>query len=308
MIAEPYAQAADVARKVYGDQFVVINRYVDILRSTGVEWGLLGPREADRIWGRHILNSAALTGLIAADSTVADVGSGAGLPGVPPDLLRPDLRVTLIEPLLRRSTFLTQTLDELGIADHVEAVRSRAEDHHRTYQVVIARALAPLDRLIGWCNPLRASGGAILAIKGASAADEVASSRQRLKALQLNAEVLSVRGTSGRDWLADRLREAGAALDFVAAYRRVVPDCSVCDGKLIDKALAEPGRHLWFFSSSEAIDNLAQLRPGTDWSSSAALATHPRIAQTARQLGFGRVDEARPAFDAVVACIQSRAS
>ena len=100
----------DTAREVYGDQFPAINRYVDILASAAVDWGLLGPREADRMWDRHILNCAALGSLIIADSCVADVGSGAGLPGIPLALLRPDLRVTLIEPLLRRSTFLGQTI------------------------------------------------------------------------------------------------------------------------------------------------------------------------------------------------------
>ena len=193
MIAEPDAIAADIARDIYGDRFELISRYVDILRSTGVEWGLLGPREADRIWDRHILNSAALTVLIAAGSTVADVGSGAGLPGIPLALLRPDLGVTLIEPLLRRSNFLTQTVAELGVPGQIEVIRSRAEDHRGTYEVVMARAVAPLDRLIGWCNPLRAPGGVVLALKGVLAADEVASSRPQLEAAHLDAEVLSVR-------------------------------------------------------------------------------------------------------------------
>jgi len=193
VIAEPDAIAADIARDIYGDRFELISRYVDILRSTGVEWGLLGPREADRIWDRHILNSAALTVLIAAGSTVADVGSGAGLPGIPLALLRPDLGVTLIEPLLRRSNFLTQTVTELGVPGQIEVIRSRSEDHRGTYEVVIARAVAPLDRLIGWCNPLRAPGGVVLALKGASAADEVASARPQLEAAHLDAEVLSVR-------------------------------------------------------------------------------------------------------------------
>ena len=151
MISNHLAQPADVARELYGAQFPLLNRYVDILGSTGVAWGLLGPREAERLWDRHILNSAALSGLIAADSAVADVGSGAGLPGIPLALLRPDLRMTLIESLLRRSTFLTQTVEELEIADRVEVVRSRAEDHHQTYDVVVARALAPprsSDRLV----------------------------------------------------------------------------------------------------------------------------------------------------------------
>jgi len=183
----------DAAREVYGDQFPAINRYVDILASTAVEWGLLGPRESDRMWDRHILNCAALSSLIATDSRVADVGSGAGLPGIPLALLRPDLRVTLIEPLLRRSTFLGQTVQDLGVGDRVQVIRSRAEDHHQTYEFVVARALAPLDRLIGWCNPLRTRGGVILALKGESAPDEVTAARPQLEAAQLTAEILSVR-------------------------------------------------------------------------------------------------------------------
>jgi 16S rRNA (guanine527-N7)-methyltransferase len=189
----------ETAREVYGTQFPAINRYVDILTSTAVEWGLLGPREADRIWNRHILNCAALGGLITADSSVADVGSGAGLPGIPLALMRPDLRVTLIEPLLRRFTFLDQTVGDLGIADRVQVVRSRAEDHHQTYDFVVARALAPLDRLIGWCTPLRVGGGVILALKGESAADEVAAAKRQLEAADLNAEVLTVQAHPNTD-------------------------------------------------------------------------------------------------------------
>jgi 16S rRNA (guanine527-N7)-methyltransferase len=193
VIENRLTQSAEIAREIYGAEFPAINRYVDILRATAVEWGLLGPREAERLWDRHILNSAALSGLIPADSAVADVGSGAGLPGIPLAILRPDLRVTLIEPLLRRSTFLTQAVEELQISDRVEVVRSRAEDHQQTYDVVVARALAPLDRLIGWCNPLRAPDGVILALKGASAADEIAAAGRQLQAAQLQAEVLKVR-------------------------------------------------------------------------------------------------------------------
>ena len=193
MIPNRATQPVDVARELYGAQFPLLNRYVDILGSTGVTWGLLGPREADRLWDRHILNSAALSGLIRPGSAVADVGSGAGLPGIPLAILRPDLRITLLEPLLRRFTFLTQTVEELQIVDRVEVVRSRAEDHYQTYDVVVARALAPLDRLIGWCNPLRAPGGVILALKGTSAADELAAAKYELEAAQLDAEVLTVR-------------------------------------------------------------------------------------------------------------------
>ena len=182
----------DAAQEVYGAQYPLISRYVDILTSTGVEWGLLGPREADKVWDRHILNCAALSELIAADSSVADVGSGAGLPGIPLAVLRPDLRVTLIEPLLRRSTFLTQTVEKLGIADRVQVVRSRAEDHHQSYDFVVARAVAPLGRLIGWCNPLRVTSGGILALKGESAAEEAAAAQPQLEAAHLQAEILTV--------------------------------------------------------------------------------------------------------------------
>ena len=193
MSSNPVVEPATLAREIYGVQFLSLNRYVDILRSTGVEWGLLGPREADRLWDRHILNCAALSGLIASAQTVVDVGSGAGLPGIPLALLRPDLQLTLLEPLLRRSTFLTQTVEELGLGARVQVIRSRAEDHHQTYDVVVARALAPLNRLIGWCNPLRSPGGIILALKGSSAANEVMAADTELRAMHLNAEVVKAR-------------------------------------------------------------------------------------------------------------------
>jgi 16S rRNA (guanine527-N7)-methyltransferase len=189
----------DTAQQVYGTQYPLISKYVDILTSTAVEWGLIGPREAAKVWERHILNSAALSELIPPGIAVADVGSGAGLPGIPVAILRPDVRMTLIEPLLRRSTFLTEAVQELEITDRVEVVRSRAEDHHQIYPVVVARAVAPLDRLIGWCNPLRASGGLILALKGESAADEVTAARHQLEAARLKAAVLSVRAHPNAD-------------------------------------------------------------------------------------------------------------
>jgi 16S rRNA (guanine527-N7)-methyltransferase len=183
----------DAAREVYGTQYSLVSRYVDILTTTAVERGLIGPREAARVWDRHILNCAALNELTPVASSVVDVGSGAGLPGIPLALLRPDLQVTLMEPLLRRSTFLTESIEKLALVDRVHVVRARAEDHHQSYDVVLARAVAPLDRLIGWCNPLRATGGIILALKGESAADEVAAARHQLEAARLDAEVLTVR-------------------------------------------------------------------------------------------------------------------
>jgi uroporphyrinogen-III synthase len=121
-------------------------------------------------------------------------------------------------------------------------------------------------------------------------------------------QVLVVRGTSGRDWLAERLRERGAEVGFVAAYGRTAPTLSAAQQALLDEALAAPEQHVWLFSSSEAIEHLQGLAPRADWSRATAVATHPRIAQTARQLGTGRVLEARPSVEAVVACIQSIAS
>lgn len=187
---------SEAARELFGPGYPSISRYVDILGSRGLEWGLIGPRELDRLWDRHILNSVALSDLIPAGASVADIGSGAGLPGIPLAVLRPDLRVTLVEPLLRRSGFLTQVVDELGMSDRVAVSRSRAEDHHVSYDVVVARALAPLERLIGWCAPLRSADGIILALKGSSATDEVSAADRALRKARLSATVLTVRATA----------------------------------------------------------------------------------------------------------------
>ena len=118
----------DVARALYQDHYPTISKYVDILATTGIEWGVIGPREVDRLWDRHVLNGAALADLLPQGSTVVDVGSGAGIPGIPLAVLRPDLRMTLLEPLLRRFNFLTQTVENLGITN-TAVVRGRAEDH-----------------------------------------------------------------------------------------------------------------------------------------------------------------------------------
>ena len=182
-----------VVRAVFSSEleFVSISRYKDILVSRGIEWGLLGPREVDRIWGRHILNSAAVAHLIPDSVSVADVGSGAGLPGIPVAILRPDLTVDLIEPLLRRSTFLTHSVDDLGITERVSVRRERAEQVRQTYDAVLSRALAPLDRLVRWCLPLMKPDGQILAIKGASAGRELADHDRLIRASGLTADILT---------------------------------------------------------------------------------------------------------------------
>ena len=119
---------------------------------------------------------------------------------------------------------------------------------------------------------------------------------------------LIVRGDGGRDWLADTLRSAGARVELLAAYRRVASKPDAAQRALLAAAVAAPAEHLWLFSSSEAIDRLAALRPDLDtaaWHASQAVATHPRIAERARALGFGAVHGARPGIDDVTACIQS---
>ncbi len=184
---------ATAAEDVFGDQFRSAQHYVDILATRGIEWGLIGPREGDRLWDRHVLNSVAPAELLPSGATVADVGSGAGLPGIPLALLRPDLRVTLVEPLLRRATFLTQAVEELGLGDWVTVARARAEEHDARYDVVVSRALAPLPRLVTWCEPLRQPDGVILALKGRSALDELAGARRDLERRGLTGEVLTVR-------------------------------------------------------------------------------------------------------------------
>lgn len=177
----------------------LLSRYVEILRTKGIEWGLIGPREADRIFSRHVLNSLAVESLVPHGVDVVDVGSGAGLPGIPLAIARPDLQVTLLEPLLRRATFLEETVADLGLSPRVEVVRGRAEEHKAHYDVVTCRAVAPLERLVKWTTPLFLPGGELLALKGSSAPDEVRAAGKALAAAKLGAEVLNVRAHPDAD-------------------------------------------------------------------------------------------------------------
>jgi 16S rRNA (guanine527-N7)-methyltransferase len=148
-------------------------RYADLLGTDGVLRGLIGPREGPRLWDRHLLNCAVLSDLVPQGATVADVGSGAGLPGLVLAIARPDLEITLVEPLLRRTTFLDEVVAGLGL--DVEVMRARAErvPAGRTFDVVTSRAVAPLDRLLRWSMPLVAPTGALVAMKGSSVRDEI---------------------------------------------------------------------------------------------------------------------------------------
>ena len=199
-----------IAVRLYRDNYKTIRQYVDILASRGVDWGLIGPREIGRLWERHILNSIALESLIPEGCRVADVGSGAGLPGIPLAILRPDLEMILIEPMLRRSNFLTEAIDELGLDDRVSVVRGRAEDADLHVEVVVSRAGAKLATLINWTADLIVDSGSLLALKGQSADDEVVKAKKELSKRRLSAEVLLIRADPASDVTrAVRVRRTG---------------------------------------------------------------------------------------------------
>lgn len=163
-------------------------QYAAILATDGLARGLLGPREVPRLWPRHLANCAVVAEgpLIVPGARVADIGSGAGLPGIVWALVRPDLRMTLIEPLLRRATFLGEVVAALGLEARVTVVRTRAEDLADShFDVVTARAVAPLERLVSWCMPLVVPGGLLVALKGSSAGDEVDSIQDLLRTLRV---------------------------------------------------------------------------------------------------------------------------
>ncbi|GAA5046455.1 16S rRNA (guanine(527)-N(7))-methyltransferase RsmG [Nocardia callitridis] len=176
---EPPASASTI----FGDRIDLARRYCAELATAGVERGLIGPRELDRLWERHILNCAVLGELIAENASVVDIGSGAGLPGIPLAIARPDLRITLVEPLLRRTIFLSEFIESAGL--DVTVVRGRAEQSGVMKEaggadVVTSRAVAPLAKLVHWSLPLLRDHGQMLALKGSSAAEELERDREAL--------------------------------------------------------------------------------------------------------------------------------
>ena len=178
-------RAPDAAAAIFGQRIDLAQRYARWLAGAGVERGLLGPREVDRIWERHLLNSVAVEELLEEGERIIDVGSGAGLPGIPLAIARPDLEVVLLEPLLRRSEFLNEVIGELGLA--VEVVRGRAEEprvrsRFGERDVAVSRAVAALDKLTKWCVPLLRPGGRMIAIKGERGAEELEQHRRGMAA------------------------------------------------------------------------------------------------------------------------------
>lgn len=196
-VAAPVEDEPDAVAAVFGDGVVGARRYVALLAGDGLLRGLIGPRERGRLWTRHVLNCALAAAAVPRDARVVDIGSGAGLPGIPLALARPDLHIDLVETLLRRTVFLDEAVADLGLDDRVRVVRARAEDAVDRVggaDVVTARAVAPLAKLARWAAPLLRADGLFLALKGESAAAEVerdAAAARAAGIVDLRVEVIS---------------------------------------------------------------------------------------------------------------------
>lgn len=195
--AEESRELSAVIDSVFGDNADRARRYHTWLAEQATVRGLIGPRETPKLWERHIINSAVVGEAIDEGLTVADIGSGAGLPGIPLALARPDLNVVLVEPLLRRTTFLNEVVGDLELAN-VTVIRGRAEDKNVKQEVgqidvVTSRAVAPLGKLAGWSLPLVKSGGAMVALKGSTAQEEIDRDAKLIsKAKGINPRVIEV--------------------------------------------------------------------------------------------------------------------
>lgn len=173
--------ALEAAQKVFGDRLPLAQRYVEHLATSGIERGLIGPREVPRLWERHVLNCAVVQELIEQDAKVADVGSGAGLPGLCLAIARPDLSLTLIEPLERRVIWLTEVVEDLGL-ENVDIMRSRAEQAvgYVEAEYITARAVSALVGLLDITLPILRGTGQLLALKGRTAAEEITKAKKKL--------------------------------------------------------------------------------------------------------------------------------
>jgi 16S rRNA (guanine527-N7)-methyltransferase len=195
MTEEVSRETPPLVDKLFPRAAVRLSAYAELLATEGTLRGLIGPREVPRLWDRHLLNCAVVERLVPEESSVADIGTGAGLPGIVLAIVRPDLHVDLVEPLLRRTTFLEEAVDALEL-DNATVVRARAEDlPPASYDVVTSRAVAPLAKLARWCLPLCVEGGLMLAMKGSSAEEELDGSEREL--MKLGAEVCHIHQLGG---------------------------------------------------------------------------------------------------------------
>ena len=173
------------AKAVFGPQIEKARAFAQKLANDSDDLGLLGPRELDKLWSRHILNSAVVSETVKAADLVADVGSGAGLPGIPMAIALPEANFVLIEPMERRSTWMLEVIQELGLAN-VEVRRARAEEVlDLKFDIVTARAVAALDKLLRLTVPLLKPGGSLIALKGSKAAEEIEAAKKLQKKLEI---------------------------------------------------------------------------------------------------------------------------
>lgn len=188
------AWIVDAAEVIYGEQTQLAERFVEHLVTTGIEWGLLGPREVPIMWERHVLNCAVVQELLPRGGVVADVGSGAGLPGLALAIARPDVQFVLIEPLERRVDWLNMVIEDLGL-ENVDVIRARSEQVFDTVDVdiVTARAVSAMKSLVPMTVPLLHGQGELLAIKGKSATSEIEKAEKVLRKFKTTkAEVLTI--------------------------------------------------------------------------------------------------------------------
>lgn len=193
---DPLEGSAEIS-EFFADAFPTVRAFAELLADQGVLRGLIGPREVPRLWERHLLNSAALQPYLPP-GVLADVGSGAGLPGLVLAAMEPERRVVLVEPMERRTEWLLEAARAIGV-DNVTVVRGRAEEVAESVQadVVTARAVASIDKLVKWCAPLLSPGGQLVLLKGRSAPEELERAKYVLRKHALTGEVLTAQPLPG---------------------------------------------------------------------------------------------------------------